>query len=211
MQQYPQQYQQSGMMQYPQQYQQQPQQYQQAPPPAPKNNNFLIGLGIVLFAGLMYYIFVVNKSDTVPIPPVPDPKPDSSGAAKSTDSGSTAGGLGAAVFIPTTGPNPLPSPAPAPAPAPAPVVQQKTAKWMFYQGLDSGDNDIGPFGDTLPNMKAKCLSMPDCKGFNDNGWMKHTLRPKNEWYHWIDDPTKGFRVPVGRVATLPDGGVPEFD
>lgn len=202
MQQYPQQYQQPGM----QQYQPQPQQYQQAQP-APKNNNFLIGLGIVLFAGLMYYIFVVKKTDTVPIPPVPDPIPDSTGASKSTDSGSTAGGLGAAVFIPTTGAKPLPSP----APTTTTPVQQKTAKWMFYQGLDSGDNDIGPFGDTLPNMKAKCLSMPDCKGFNDNGWMKHTLRPKNEWYNWTSEPTKGFRVPVGRVATLPDGGVPEFD
>ena len=94
-----------------------------------------------------------------------------------------------------------------------PSVHVRTPqKWMFYQGLDSGSNDIGQFpGLDLPKLKAKCLSMPNCVGFNDNGWLKHTLRPKTKWVSWTKDTTKGFRIPTDRVTVLPDGGVVETD
>ena len=102
------------------------------------------------------------------------------------------------------GPQGLPQPAPRPV-----VVSPPAQKWMFYQGLDSGGNDIGNFPGDLATMKAKCLSMPDCKGYNDNGLMKNVLLPKASWSRWTDDANKGFRVPSDRVTDLPSGGVPE--
>jgi len=93
----------------------------------------------------------------------------------------------------------------------SPPVSQPTApaKWMFYPGLDSHGYDIGNFRGSLSQMKAKCLSMPNCKGFNDNGWMKYKLTPKSRWISWTNDPNKGFHVATDRVTELPEGGVPQ--
>lgn len=105
---------------------------------------------------------------------------------------------------------PVPGPGSLPQPAPKPITPvAPTPKWMFYQGLDSTGNDIGNFPGDVATLKAKCLSMPDCKGFNDNGWLKNTLIPKASWLPWTNEANKGFRVPSDRVTDLPSGGVPE--
>ena len=98
------------------------------------------------------------------------------------------------------------------------AVYIKKPKWVFYQGLDSNLGDIGQFPGTLPEIKAKCLSEPLCKGFNDNGWIKSTIRPIEEWYRWTDDPNKGFRLRVfgsekESFPKTPDGrdGILEYE
>lgn len=101
---------------------------------------------------------------------------------------------------------------PASTPAPiAPPAAPKT-QWMFYQGLDSGDNDIHgiPFPGTLASIKQKCLDTPSCLGFNDNGWIKYSIRPKSQWYGWTGNPAQGFRINVDRYPLFPAGGVPEY-
>lgn len=87
------------------------------------------------------------------------------------------------------------------------------AKWRFFQGVDSNGNDIGNYPGSLAEIKAKCNSMPNCKGFNDNGWIKHTLLPRSDWdkYKWTTEPNKGFRVHSDRVPELATQGVPEFE
>lgn len=84
-------------------------------------------------------------------------------------------------------------------------------KWMFYKGLDSNGGDIGNFPGSLTQIKAKCESLPDCKGFNDNGWLKNVLLSRNLWSKWTDDPNKGFRINVNRVPDFPSNGTAEFD
>ena len=113
------------------------------------------------------------------------------------------------------------APGPAPAPAPAPAAPVATPKWQFYQGVDSNFGDIDsnpsmpgdqPYTGNLAQLKQTCLSIPSCKGFNDNGWLKSTLQPRSDWdnYRWTSDPTKGFRVVYGRTNPMPAGGVPEM-
>ena len=89
----------------------------------------------------------------------------------------------------------------------------KQGKWYFYQGMDSGQNDIGQFPGTLAEIKKKCLSEPACKGFNDNGWIKHKIRPVDEWVRWTDAPEQGFRLKITgeEGETYPTGGVIEYD
>lgn len=89
----------------------------------------------------------------------------------------------------------------------------KKKKWYFYQGLDSSQNDIGQYPGTLAEIKKKCLSEPTCKGFNDNGWIKHKIRPIDEWSHWTDNPEQGFRLKITgeEGETYPTGGVIEYD
>lgn len=48
--------------------------------------------------------------------------------------------------------------------------------FSFYQGYDSMNNDIMQYPNkTIDELKTICKSMPDCVGFNSNGWMKHKI------------------------------------
>jgi hypothetical protein len=69
-------------------------------------------------------------------------------------------------------------------------------EWEFIPHLDSGGNDIGSLGQgkSIEEMKVLATTIPDCVGFNSNGWFKHTLLPENQWYRWTEDPSKGFYV-----------------
>lgn len=78
---------------------------------------------------------------------------------------------------------------PAPAPNAVSIQTPSGTTYTFYQGLDSGGNDIGNSGlnDNIPALKAWCTEREACKGFNTNAWMKHTILPREQWYRWIAD------------------------
>ena len=89
-----------------------------------------------------------------------------------------------------------------PVEAPAPVLVSTpgtapTTTYRFYQGKDSGGNDIKNAGELVNNVSAlkdACTALANCKGFNTNAWMKHTILPESQWYTWTADPTKGLYV-----------------
>lgn len=61
--------------------------------------------------------------------------------------------------------------------------------------MDSSFNDIGRSnGGGIEAFAQECLANPTCRGFNSNGWVKHTIRPRSVWYKWTEDPTKGLYV-----------------
>lgn len=72
--------------------------------------------------------------------------------------------------------------------------------YMFIQGMDSGGNDIKNMAE-LKNkvnaLKAECDALSNCAGFNTNAWLKHTIKPSNQWRRWTNDPAKGMYVKVG--------------
>jgi hypothetical protein len=71
-----------------------------------------------------------------------------------------------------------------------------TNTYNFYQGVDSGGNDIGNSSpNTIPALQQVCNENIRCKGFNTNGWVKHTIKPQSLWSkHGGSDPTKGMYV-----------------
>lgn len=78
------------------------------------------------------------------------------------------------------------------APGAAPVVIT-ACDYDFAQGVDSGGNDIKNVGALpLDQLKKICDTTAGCKGFNNNGWLKHTLNPQNTWSKWTDEAGKGF-------------------
>lgn len=98
------------------------------------------------------------------------------------------------------------------------VTPAQSPRWHFYQGLDSNSANLGHFPGTLAEMKAKCNSEPTCLGFNNNGYMKSSLAPRNTWYTWTTVPGRGFRVHAERAGALLandpnllNGAVSEFD
>lgn len=94
-------------------------------------------------------------------------------------------------------------------PAPVAPVVDKIVKaatvdlpnYLFYQGKDSGGNDIGHFPGTPKEIMIKCNSEPKCKGFNTNGWVKHTILPKDKWVKWSGDATKGMYLRQGMAQS----------
>ena len=66
--------------------------------------------------------------------------------------------------------------------------------YEFIQGMDSGGNDIAYQTGTPEQLKAWCSANPQCKGYNSNGWMKHTIKPRSQWYRYTDNPAQGFFV-----------------
>ncbi len=80
-------------------------------------------------------------------------------------------------------------------------------KWRVINGYDSRYNDIGKFEGTIDELKAKCLSLPNCKGFTHTGWLKNAIRPKNEWNA---NASVTLRIHSDRVPALNSEGVPEL-
>jgi len=64
--------------------------------------------------------------------------------------------------------------------------------YEFYPTADSHGNDIDNVSESI--VFQECDSDPTCDGFNSNGWVKHTVLPKSQWYSWTTDATKGFYV-----------------
>ncbi len=77
-----------------------------------------------------------------------------------------------------------------------PVVIPTEEGYIFAQGLDSTGHNIQPpspiKNKTIDYIKEICSRTAGCVGFNDNGWLKKCLTPKNTWRHWTNDPNKGF-------------------
>jgi len=85
-------------------------------------------------------------------------------------------------------------------PVEKPVEKPKIVKmpslsdYKFYPGKDSGGNDIGNFPGTPTQIASTCNSKPKCKGFNSNGWVKHTISDPSSFSTWTNDPNLGFYV-----------------
>jgi cytoskeletal protein RodZ len=92
----------------------------------------------------------------------------------------------------TSAPTPTTSttapPPPTPTTAPPPSVLQRC--FQFLPFVDSDGNDIRQAAGDVEKLAADCNSEPSCKGFNSNGWMKHTLNPT--MVTWTPDPKLGF-------------------
>lgn len=82
---------------------------------------------------------------------------------------------------------------------PKPKVEDKLkiAGYVFHQGKDSPNGNIGNQADLVDNvtgLSKYCDSMPNCVGFNTNGWVKSSLKPEAEWTRWTEDKSKGLFV-----------------
>ena len=67
-------------------------------------------------------------------------------------------------------------------------------KFNFFPLKDSSGNDIGNRTGGVEVLAKLCSSDPNCRGFNSNGWLKHTIRNQSQWSTWTSDPTKGLYV-----------------
>ncbi len=167
-----------------------------APPPQQEGMSTGVKVGIAVGVLVVLYLLFKDKVDAA-LKPLAAVTPVGPTNVVNNPSGGTTAVTPALVTQPVV--TPLPSP--------------RRPKWMFYQGKDSGGNDIGNFPGSLEQIKAKCESLPNCKGFNDNGWIKHTLSMSalTSGGNWTSDPNKGFRVHADRVPEAPSVGVPEYE
>jgi len=65
--------------------------------------------------------------------------------------------------------------------------------YVFFPYANSSGNEIVKV-ETVPEAFDACSSDPECKGFNSNGWMVHTIKPKSNWSTWTSDPFLGMYV-----------------
>lgn len=74
--------------------------------------------------------------------------------------------------------------------------------YIFCPGKDSGGNDIqnSGLGNNVPGLISWCDNNAQCKAFNTNAWMKHTIAAPNAWGTWTTDPTKGMYVKRSALA-----------
>ena len=47
-------------------------------------------------------------------------------------------------------------------------------------------------GKSINELAALCNADPNCKAFNSNGWLIHTVKPEEEWTHV--DPVRKFSL-----------------
>ena len=80
--------------------------------------------------------------------------------------------------------------------------------FTFHQGMDSGGNDIHQSPELANDplkLASHCQTLPNCKGFNTNGWIKHTISPQANWYRWTNasatEANKGMFVHDQRKET----------
>jgi hypothetical protein len=65
--------------------------------------------------------------------------------------------------------------------------------YEFTPYVDSNTENIENAGQLTPEQLAsRCDSLPNCAGFNSNGWIKSRVDPPSAWYRWTDDASKGF-------------------
>lgn len=142
----------------------------------------LIGAGVGLLIIVVIVVLVLRKRKAAAAAPAkPSPAPAASPVAK------------AATSTPVVVTAPVAAAAPG-APA-VPQEQAPSVTYVFHQGLDSHGNDIHQRGDlanNVPGLKAACTALPNCKAFNTNGWIKHTIVPQAQWIKWTSEPNKGM-------------------
>lgn len=72
----------------------------------------------------------------------------------------------------------------------------KATSYTFHKNKDSSGFDIEHYhfrGISVEDMMARCDSLPDCLGFNTDGWMKYRVKDPSRWeVKWTNDATKGF-------------------
>lgn len=86
------------------------------------------------------------------------------------------------------------------------VQAMPAREYVFYQGLDSGGNDIrkDTNKDDIERLKEQCDKEEKCIGFNTNGWLKNLLIPFTKWTLWTEEPNKGFyRVKTAEIPAEP--------
>jgi hypothetical protein len=72
----------------------------------------------------------------------------------------------------------------------------------FYPYMDSGGNDIQNVSGGIGAAAAACNVNSACRGFNSNGWIKHTIEAQSQWYKWTNDANKGFYVKKSNIPAL---------
>ena len=85
------------------------------------------------------------------------------------------------------------------APASSTVHSNGTLDYFdFHSMMNSDGNNIGNFSNPggVNYYADLCLSKLECSGFNSYGWLKHSIRDKEQWYPISDiyDPNKGLYV-----------------
>ena len=58
--------------------------------------------------------------------------------------------------------------------------------------MDSMGGDLVKLTGTIDHIALACRQIPNCVGFNSNGFLKESLHDYSDWYKWTDDSTKGF-------------------
>ena len=72
--------------------------------------------------------------------------------------------------------------------ATAPLLDQ----FQFYPYYDSNGGDLKRGIGGVDDFAAECYNNPNCKGFNSNGWLKHTVKNRSKWSRWTNDSSLGF-------------------
>ncbi|KAJ4454023.1 hypothetical protein PAPYR_11388 [Paratrimastix pyriformis] len=90
---------------------------------------------------------------------------------------------------------------------PAPVaVASASDGWEFLQGDDYGGCDIccrAELRNNIGALKAYAQTLPNCVGFNTNGWFKHACPEANRG-HWTADLCNNIEALKAHAATLPN-------
>ena len=76
----------------------------------------------------------------------------------------------------------------------------------FYPHQNSGGNDILQAAGTRNDFAISCNANSACLAFNTMGYLKHTIRPLNEWIQpYNGDPCQGFyikQLPPGKALVV---------
>lgn len=78
-------------------------------------------------------------------------------------------------------------------PPPKPI----TNTYTFHKHVDSAGGDIElrrDLIDKVTELEAACNLIPECVGFNTNGWLKSKIRPTSEWSDSPGHDKKGLYV-----------------
>ena len=137
-----------------------------------------IAIGVVIIAGIVVLIYFVW------IKPAMDKKSNEE-EKKDTDTQTST---------PTIPPATTPPP-PSVVGGPTPSDTQKVPGYVFYQGYDSNEGDLKRNAANTNNpamLAAECSELPNCLGFNTNGYLKASTLPLTEWRKWTTDPSGGF-------------------
>jgi len=74
-----------------------------------------------------------------------------------------------------------------------------------HSGYDSGGANIERLaGSSVDELKEACSNMPDCAGFNSDGWLKSSIADQSEWYAWTGGTlyVKSFSQTRAQAAVL---------
>jgi len=97
--------------------------------------------------------------------------------------------------LPSSPPSELPSSSPTKLPSSPPADPLEF--YEFTPHLDSNGKDIKGYPrKSIYKLAEMCNETPECKGFNSNGWLKHTIRNRSQWKWWTNDPTLGFYLKI---------------